>query len=69
MLTLGILTVTVLSHLCFLYYSSRAKKAQTQIHIHMHLHPHPQTDICLIFLTVNREVPQYPPGTATRGTL
>lgn len=50
-----------------LFYSSRAKKAQTQIHIHTP--PPSPPDICLIFITVNRKVPQSPPRTATCATL
>ena len=50
-----------------LFYSSRAKKAQTQIHIHTP--PPSPPDICLIFITVNRKVPQSPPRTAMCATL
>lgn len=50
-----------------LFYSSRAKTAQTQIHIHTP--PPSPPDIRLIFITVNRKVPPFPPGAATCATL
>lgn len=51
-----------------LFYTSRAKKAQTQIHLHTPPPPAPNRHH-YIFITVNRKVPSSPPGAATCATL